>query len=343
MELLSLYQDVDQVLDRIQFQTLFPGFRRYGYALYTSREICRDGILSPYENAFRGNTSIYCDGAYIAIWNLELDPVRDAELLAYDLVHEMFHCHQNTLHESRFPSDLQLLQYPEDPKNYIRKYSENCWLADAYEHTDWAALQNFVAIREQRLHEHPDMVAQELRAETVEGMAEYIGLRALERISLEKFQTVVQQMLHRLRSEDRLQFDIRRISYYVGALFCLCLDRMGLEVRNEFDSNLSVYEQNRIPPAAFTTLRECPSLERVRTALAQEQQDLLNRHIADSEFTACPSRICGYDPMNMFRRGELLYCSHFVYLAAEGQVHSFDRAIVLVMKNGSTDEVIGYY
>lgn len=62
-----------------------------------------------------------------------------------------------------------------------------------------------------------------------------------------------------------------------------------------------------------------------------------------AEYTECDGETFGYDPMNMFRRGEMIYCSHFVMLRINGEVKTFPRKIVLVLRPGSDQAVKGYY
>ena len=87
MNLRQAYHAVNAVLDTLDFGALFAGVHRYKCALYTGSEICLDGQMIPYQDDFRGNTALEYGGEPIAIWNLEADPVEDAELLAYFLVH----------------------------------------------------------------------------------------------------------------------------------------------------------------------------------------------------------------------------------------------------------------
>jgi len=343
MDLLSCYRSVESILSKLNFDALFPGFHRYRYALYNSAEICLDGVLFSFDSRFRGNTSIKYENDYIAIWNLELDPVDDMELLAYNLVHEMFHCHQNTLHETRFPSDLLLLQYPFDTENYTAKLNENRYLAEAFEFHNLNAFKNFIAIRDRRLQQYPTPVQQELNAETIEGMAEYIGGKALQQIAPAKFRTSIELLLHTVRSESTLQYDIRRISYYTGALLLHCLEVLKLGIRNDFSSTLSLYEQNRLSSTSQPELHRFPLFEQLHHTLIQERQYILDAHIAQHDFAACECSICGYDPMNMFRQDDLIYCRHFVTLMRNQQIQTISRPVVLVMQKGSCSNVIGYY
>lgn len=344
MDLLKAYNTVNMILDTIDFDILFEGFHKYRFALYSSEEIVMDGKAIPYRDDFRGNTAKEYEGEYVAIWNMEADPVEDMERLAYLLVHEMFHCHQFTNNETRFPSDLMLLNYPADVDNFTKKYNENRYLAKAYEQGDMEQLRKFSCIRESRYKKYPDMVCQEWKVETLEGMAEYIGLKALEFINKEKYFAIVEEYLGKLREESKLLFDVRRISYYTGAVFFLCMEKFGLEVSNAFDSELTAYEQNVIDTTDITA--EVLSYDFIPSLFAELEADKkskLKECMEHVGYTECHASICGYDPMNMFRQGGLIYCNHFVCLNENGKVKNLFSAAVLKLAEGSDRDVVGYY
>ena len=131
----------------------------------------------------------------------------------------MFHCHQFTNQKDGFPNDLDLLNYPEDVEHFNKKYNENRYLADAYENKDEETLRKFAYIRNQRFQQYPVSLSQEWKVEGLEGMAEYIGRKALKQINPVRFENVVRDYLGKLREESNLLFDVRRISYYVGAIY----------------------------------------------------------------------------------------------------------------------------
>ncbi len=344
MDLLSAYNAVNVILDGIDFGALFDGFHKYRFALYSSKEIIIDGRAIPYEEGFRGNTSILYEGEYMAIWNMEMDPVEDPERLAYCLVHEMFHCHQQTNNETRYPSDLELLNYPDDVENFTRKYNENRYLADACELRDILSLRRFACIRESRLERYPSMVLQELKAETLEGMAEYVGLKALQRINAEKYNAIISDYLGKLRAEGALLFDVRKISYFSGAIYFLCLEMFGLCIKNAFDSKQTAYEQNAIDREGISAeVLSYDFVQRCYAELMRERQAEIREHIQRSKYIECKSFICGYDPMNMFRVGDLVYCRHFVCLNESGEIRTFNSAVVLKLAEGADQEVTGYY
>lgn len=344
MNLLKIYHDVDRVLNRIDFHALFLGFHKYKYAVYNSAVICLDGKMMPYQDIFRGNTSIEYNGEYIAIWNMEFDPVDDIEELAYSLVHEMFHCHQRANGEKRYPSDLTLLNYPDDLDNFEKKYNENLYLAQAYEKHDVEALQKFACIRNMRMQAYPQMVREELKAETLEGMAEFIGLKALQVINNQKFFDVTSTYMLKLREQSELLFDVRRLSYYSGAIYYLCCDQNGMNIQNDFVSEQTAYEQNPIAFNEITAeIRYFAFIPLRHNELISKKEKQIAEILEHSEYIACNAFICGYDPMNMFRLKDLICCKYFICLNNNGVVQNIHSRVVLKLAEHSNYNVIGYY
>ena len=344
MNLLNRYNEVNTILNTIDFDALYHGFHKYKFALYNSEEICFDGKMLPYKDDFRGNTAILFEGEFIAIWNMEFDSVDDAQILAYLLVHEMFHCHQYSNKESRFASDLALLNYPEDIDNFLKKYNENRYLAKAYETDDMVWLQKFAWIRAARQKVYPDMILQELRTETIEGMAEYVGLKALKIMNKEKFVAITKDYISKLYAEDNLFFDVRRTSYFSGAIYFLCLEKLGFSVNNRFDCEKSAYEQN--PITIGNIIPQIDSYEFIAknyAGLVKEKERMISEHMAEAKYVKCKASIYGYDPMNMFRVGNLVYCKYFVSLNENGAIKDINSAIVLKLAEGSNEVIEGLY
>ena len=163
---------------------------------------------------------------------------------------------------------------------------------------------------------YPSMVCQELKAETLEGMAEYIGLKALERINVEKYRAIVNDYIGKLKAESNLLFDVRRISYFTGTIFFLCLERFGFSINNVFDSEKTAYEQNRIDITDVTVeLLPYDFILNNYNQLQQEKRARVEDHIKHSKYIESDAFICGYDPMNMIRIDDVVFCSYFVCIA----------------------------
>ncbi len=343
MNLSEMYARAGDALSRIDFEEIFSGFHRFDFALYTSGEVCLNGEIMPPDERFCGNTAIDYDGRQIAVWDVELDPVEDAERLAASLVHEMFHCYQKSAGEQRFPSDLLLLDYPADEVNLQEKHSENLCLAECFEHESHSALEKFCAIRNARIRLYPKSAQQELFAETIEGAAEYAGLCALRQLDEEKFHREAGIYAEKLKSRSEILLDPRRMTYFSGAVFLLCLAKLGIAIKNDFGSGLSLYEQNRITEKAEPSGAEYAFIAPLCAADFSAKAEKISAHIAAAHFVECAARICGYDPMNMFRRGNKIYCSHFVFLDCGGETESIFAPTVLKLENGSDDRISGYW
>lgn len=341
MDLLSAHRAVSSLLAQLDFSTLFPGFHPFRFALYDETNACVDGTVRPRDERFRGNTAIDLGGEWLAIWNLAGDPA-DPVTLAHDMAHEMFHCFQLERGETRYPDDLALLAYPEDLANFARRHHENRLLANAFEHRDPDALRQFCAVRNARLAQYPETVRQECLTETIEGVAEYVGLKALKALHPAQFERAVAACLRRLREDVPLLFDVRRGSYDTGAVFCLTLDALGLPVRNDFSAQ-TLYEQNALSTAPDGDCPDFPGLKQALGAWSACKRQSIDACMRSAVYTPCPSRITGYDPMNMQRAGDLLLCTHFVCVHDGSITHTLSGPVVLRLSPGKNDEITGYY
>lgn len=347
----SLYTAVDALLDTIDFGSLWRGFTRFPFALYnSSTAYLRDKTINA-DNRFVGNTSIEFEGRYIAIWKVE-DPRReDPELLAAGIVHEMFHAFQRQQEEARFPSDLIILDYPDDIGNHQRRLAEHQLLAEAYQTKDRdhkkALLEEFMAARKYRAGHLGDMISQEYCIETIEGMADYIGTCALRRLSPVKFNTGMLGYIGRLTHIGQEFFDIRRMLYFSGTVFCTLLYELGMplyhsitgETRSLFElvsadipAREPVYEVSDGLTAAFNEY-----VNSKKTTFLTFKQT--HKEITQGDFI-----LCAYDPMNMIKLGSDMLCTHFVMLLPQDAPEPFflKGPILLTLKDGSINQVSSY-
>ncbi len=345
MDIQKRYSAVNALINGLELEEIFQGFSKYAFALYNSEEVCLEGKLIPYQDSFIGNTAIFYEGRFIAIWNIEMDPVEDDELLAYSLVHEMFHCHQKSSGETRYPSDLKLIAYPEDTDNFQKKHCENLLLAESYKERDIEKFKKFHALRRERLARYPEMVREELKVETAEGAAEYVGLKALRKLNTGKFKAAIDAHLEKLSLVDALLFDVRRISYFTGAVYFLALELFRDFSAFDLTSSLTVYEENapRFESAQLPDITPSEEIESALKEMIKKKRDTVSEHLKNSCFTPYSAFICGYDPMNMFRVDDIIYCSHFVFLNKDGKCDMIRSKIALKLKPDSDKEIVGYY
>lgn len=315
----SLYEKIESLLENVPFEEICPGFGRCEFGIYDSVHVWLSQGVIPWDNRFMGNTAIDFEGEYIAIFYVEDPQQADAELLAADLVHEMFHAYQMRSGESRYPDDFKLLSYPQNAENHRLRFTENQLLAEAYSETGerrGALLAAFRALRRQRAKGLGDYLEQELMAEHIEGRAEYAGCRALRAINPHKFEEKMGRYLKVLRAPDQAFLDIRRTAYITGAVYGLaCVDSAE-------EDPLQV------------------ELEKYRQRRAGQIEEFLSQNPVEKKGEY---RICGYDPMNMIEYHRRILCTHFVILQ-KGQDRLFlNGPVLLEQKEEGSREVTGYW
>lgn len=315
----QLYEQIQNLLRLVSFEDICPGFRCCDFAIYNDSQVWLADRVIPWDRRFTGNTAIAFEGDFIAIYEVVEPGKTDAEVLAADLVHEMFHVYQRHSGEDRYPDDLKLLAYPRNMENYRLKYAENQLLADAYgESGEQKAglLAAFRAIREQRGRLLGEYLEQELLAEHIEGRAEYAGCKALRFISPHKFRERMTRYLSALRTIDQTFFDIRRRAYITGSMYSLVCDDCGQEepVEVELQKYLQAKERQ------ITAFLEQKPIEKKGTY-----------------------RICGYDPMNMIKSGTQILCTHFVMLRSGEDTLFLDGPVLLEVKGDGDRETEGYW
>ena len=313
----TLYNTVERKLAGLDFGQLWPGFRPCGFALYTEEWVYLHSRVLPNDGSFRGNTAIRFESGYLAIWQVTAEDYENENILAANLVHEMFHVFQMEQGESRFPDDLAALGEPMEADLLSMKLTENRLLAQALRLEDTearrTALTGFCALREERRRRLNHLP--ELLPETAEGMAEYVGVRALENLDGEAFRWRIAACLRRLETAGPLQLDTRRLAYDSGLTLLLSAGAAGLELfHSPGQESRPIYELllPQLPRIAPPPVTPDETLEALRQQDLQSRRDTLRRFFRQAEPPVSGRfAIRGYDPMNMFRLGGLLYGSHF--------------------------------
>lgn len=337
------YDMINKELQKIRFEQLWPGFRPYRFALYDPEEACIGGKIFSRPKEFRANTAIFWQGSYTAIWNIEDDKNNTKEQRTASMVHEMFHAFQMERGEMRFADDIEGLAYPKTFDNLYLKSIENRLLAGLIR-TAGAARQReelalFCALREnrERLCISKKAARYEYLSETIEGMAEYVELKALQQLDRAQYEERLEQARQELLNQEGV-LDIRRSSYASGLLLMTAAEAAGVSAAHTIgEEERSVFEliAGRLADDSAEMLRalvqkNCADQEvRIETVLRRGE-----RHSG-------VYRIIGYDPMNMFQVGRKIYGSHFWRLWDETKqetVEIDDEAVLICGENGEIHE-----
>lgn len=353
----GLYEQLSERLNQINFELIWPGFHRYKFAIYTSEKVQFDNKEIPWDDRFIGNTSIHFDGSYVAIWDVGHDFMnndsRDIDILAANIVHEMFHAYQQENGEKRWPKDLVTLQYPDNIENFNLKYEENKLLTDAFEQQDLikkrTLLNYFYGIRQKRESLIGTMCECEYLTETAEGMAEYAGMLALKMLSQSKYTSKVMTYVKLLRDFTAIQLNIRKISYYSGAILLLTANDMNTNIVHSISNEnktvfriISQFFSPRLPDDLHEDDRIKTVMEEIKSLNKREVEQFLEEKTKkqNGDFY-----ISGYDPMNMLRVDNYILCKTFIRLTDESTNESitFIGKTLLEMHPESVNQVCSYY
>ncbi|WP_373748670.1 hypothetical protein [Jeotgalibaca porci] len=327
----EIYHQIQARLDRLDFSALWPGFNLFPFALYDDQIVYLADCEIPWDERFLANTAIAFEGSYMAIWNMDFEVNKDLDLLTANIVHEMFHCYQNEHGESRFANDLELLRYPLDIEIFQTKYAENERLVHYIQTADRSALQQFVYLRDTRHKKTPVHIENEWKIETIEGAAEFVGMRALRQLAPDKFEERLQSYLAAITGLSAEILAVRRQAYYTGTLLLLALPPV------ELNQTELIYKQltKEIEPLPFSVRHE----EKITQILKEEteQRKAITTHFTEKEHIT--GKITGYDPMNMVRWQDFIYCKHFVKVGAT----FLSGPLVLEMQIDSLNDVQAVY
>ena len=303
----TLYEKVSRQLERIDFEALWPGFHPFPFALYDGTHAVLDGQLTDCPEDFRGNTAMSFQGRRIAIWNVGPELPRDEERFTSQLVHEMFHAFQMERNEKRFPNDLLLA------------CAELCALEQLSTNQDQPAGAN-----------RP----------------------ACERKSVRRQQEALAECAKRL-ADPGLLLDPRRCAYDSGSLLLFAARRHGLTLFHDIgNESRPVYEivLQQLPrtlTADYPVSRgeeTLASWSRLLSEQAARREALIQAFLQEAHITieGC-FRICGYDPMNLWRREDTLYSTSFLCLLDQnGNTVTLTGKALLQMLPGSPVTACAY-
>ena len=232
MDLEKLYYKVKKHIDAVDFSKLWRGFDPLKFALYADNECFFDGRYIEKTDEFIGNTSVFYNGEWIAIWYVQeqIDPV----VLASKIVHEMFHGFQMMHNDSRFPNELgALYDYKYDESNLDLKLKENHLLCSLSTRFDKEMFKEFLQIRKYRSKTFGYSYHYESCIEQIEGTANFVELSCLKQLSAELFEKKLSKMRERIIDPANL-FPIRVICYDIGALLLYVLTENDIAFEDGF-------------------------------------------------------------------------------------------------------------
>lgn len=222
----TLYKKIDEYIKKVNFETLWVGFKRLKFALYDDEKCFFNGKYISKTNDFIANTAIFYQGEPIAIWCVkeEIDPV----ILASKIVHEMFHGFQKANGEKRFFDELDALyNYKYTHEHLSVKLQENQRICELISTFSKEKFDELLRMRKYRYTHFLYEYRYEASIEQIEGTANYVELQSLKQLSPDLYAHKIRSMIQNVCNANNF-FPIRIVCYDVGALLLCVLKENGL-------------------------------------------------------------------------------------------------------------------
>ncbi len=334
----SLYKQIEKKLLTIDFSALYPGFKRFEFALYDDQEVVMASETFKKDDRFIGNTAIPWDNDYLAIWYIEkTETSHNVNLLTAKIVHEMFHAFQYATQESRFPNEIDALFYVYDPYNLSLKYQENKLLTQIMA-GNLNLFNQFVAIRNTRHHHFEKQAMYEAKTEMIEGMAQKIEFEVLKQLDLAAYQKRLEQLKKRITESLNL-LPIRQISYDIGTALFHALDQLNIPYKTPFkDTTLTVSEQLILESnRSLIPLFIDDQVQSHINQFNQKRVDIIKTHrLKACEIIEGPLTLLGLDPMHCFGVDNTIYCPHFLVFKENDKVHTLNQPVLFTLDQKGT-------
>lgn len=305
----ELYYEVERLINNIDFNKLWPNFKRLKFALYNQNECFFNGNYIPKTNQFLGNTSIKYNDEYIAIWNVieNIEP----KILVSKMIHEMFHGFQNINNESRFPDEIKLIyEYKYIDENLSIKLKENEIINNLLSGFNQSKFNELLNLRKYRSVKFNTEFTYEIMIEQIEGTANYIELKVLNQLDNELYNDKLNALKKAIVNPNRL-IPIRIISYDIGAL----LIKLLMDYQINFDRGFShiPIAQELIEDSVFNDLKINNNMQVVIDSYYQRGLRIISESINHNDIVMDGYEdLLGFNVYNAFYKDGYIISRYFV-------------------------------
>lgn len=299
-------------LNDVTFSQLYPGFKQYSFALYNQESVFFKDETIPWTTDFIGNTSIRYKGEQIAIWDLQYK-IDDLDVFVSKIIHEMFHAHQLTMGETRFPDEMKGLDYVFTKESIRLLFYETNLLIEAMKQQKKDVFHSFLSLRKYRKSLYPMNVEYEDKIALVEGSARFVELLALRQLNKDSYDRSLEDIFTYL-SDPKNYLSIRKTTYDIGALvllFCRQNDVfLDLSIKDKVETHFDALLRNVKAVA--------PDLERIKldTSFLDEykkkHRTLVQEIVSQPKEVIKGERLVGFDPMNMVKVDGYYRSTHMI-------------------------------
>lgn len=331
MDIEKIYNQVQEYLNKINFEALWLNFRPLKFALYNQNECFFNGRYIDKTDQFIANTSILFQDEYIAIWNLQEDiPI---EILVSKIVHEMFHGFQMKNNEMRWANELEaLVKYKYSDENLSIKLKENRLLNELLSSFDSEKYQRLLSLKRYRYEKYNYEYVYESRIQQIEGCANFVELMTLKQIAPVLYNEKIRRMKDDIVYKERF-LPIRVIEYEIGALLIVLLTENGLGFETGFTDQ----------PFGVSLIRfvnkfegyETLVFEKILENYFQKAKNLMNRIISKNEIVEQEEfKLLGINVYNAIYVKPYIYTTYFAMYEKNQKRYQLAGNYVIEIDNG---------
>jgi len=309
---MNTLKQLKEKISDVNFHQLYPGFKQYTFALYNQDSVFFEEATIPWTTDFIGNTSIKYKGEQIAIWDLHYK-IDDLDVFASKIVHEMFHAHQLTLGETRFPDELKGLDYRYTKESISLLFHETKRLIEAVKHQKKEVFQDYLSLRKYRKSLYPMNVGYEDKIALVEGSARFVELMALRQLNDDTYQRSLEETFAYL-SDPKNYLSIRKTSYDIGALVLVYCKEHAVFLDWSIKGKVETYFDLLLRDVkVLVPDEEALKLDTDFLDAYKKKEKILIQEIIDQPREVIKGdKLVGFDPMNLVKTDGYYRSSHMI-------------------------------
>jgi len=332
----NVYKSINNRLGDINFTRIVDGFNRCSFAIFNDEKAIFDGEIIDKPSQFVANSVADYNDALVATFYHEFLP-KDLDKATSLIVHEMYHAFQfsnmdyKMLLSNHSEKDGVFYEYTVDA--ITLKYNEVMYLINAYLNGSEEDYKLFLSVRDLRQLKYPKELMYEKATEFIEGFATYVELKALEQLDENLYIKEVTETIDSLRN-IKFYFSIRELSYKVGALMLLTLDKLKLDFDNVIQGNSFIsdsYKYDYIKPK----IERIVEIEEVVTNKSMESKTSIDLFFSEAYCKIKFDEVIGYNPMGLIRYEDKLLVKFLVIIKVDGEERTLNGEFCLVFDDNS--------
>lgn len=327
MNLESIYREISENINKIDFNLLWKGFKKSDFALYNDNECIFNGESITKPDEFLGNTAIMYKSEYIAIWKVSSDKI-DLESLTASIIHEMFHAYQYNSKEERWANEIEaLINYRYDHRNLSAKYEEAKLINQLISNSKIDALDDLLISMSYRKNTFPYEFSYESKVQQIEGSALYVELKALEILNKARAKERWIKILENILNPN-MYFPIRIISYEFGAAILKCLEKNEVLDFQTFSSH-TVFDEISKKRYDNLKIQKCQKIGELIDSYISDNKRIIEKALKKNKpIFEGNMEIYGLNIYNARAYNNFILSSPFIALNNNGEVEIYNGELI---------------